>query len=136
MIVQELRAIQYRCGYLPEEELRALAQRINVPLHRVHEVASFYPLYRLQPPPTVEVRVCRDMACHLRGAPNLQRALEIVASEVGARQCEVEGVSCLGQCDNPVAVSINHHIYRGLAEPELRQRIELALAKEPLPHQK
>jgi len=36
MIVQELHQIQERCGYLPASELRALGQRLNLPLHRLH----------------------------------------------------------------------------------------------------
>src|SRR5438132_10111293 len=112
MIVQELRQIQERCGYLPNEEMRALSQRTGTPLHRLHEVASYYLLYRLAPPPTVDVKVCRDMSCHLHGAPRLQQSLEALGRELGG--VEVGGVSCLGQCDRPVAVSINDHaIYRG-----------------------
>ena len=76
MIVQDLRQIQERCGYLPAEELRALSQRTGTPLHRLHEVASFFPHFRLSPPPAVEVHVCRDMACHLRGAQRLTQALQ------------------------------------------------------------
>src|SRR6516164_7459348 len=111
MIVQELNLIQQRCGWLPEEELRALARRINQPLHRLHEVASYYPLYRLQPPPAVDVRVCRDMSCHLRGAPKLRVSLEAYARELAGDQACVEGVSCLGQCDHAVAVTINDNVY-------------------------
>jgi NADH:ubiquinone oxidoreductase subunit F (NADH-binding)/NADH:ubiquinone oxidoreductase subunit E len=136
MLVQELHHIQDRCGYLPEDELRALAERTNLPLHRIHEVASYYPLYRLQKPPTVEVKVCRDMACHLCSAERLQRSLTALAHEKGAEELQVQGVSCLGQCDRPVAVSVNDHVYRGLPEPELLKRIEIALAREPLPNQR
>src|SRR5947207_11445654 len=99
MIVQELREIQERQGWLPPAEMRALSARLNEPLHRIHEVASFYPLYRLTPPPAVEVKVCRDMACHLAGAPQLTAALQAVAQEFGPNQVSVCGVSCLGQCD-------------------------------------
>lgn len=134
MIVQELRQIQHRCGYLPEEEMRALAKRTGVPLHRLHEVASYYPLYRFSPPPAVDVKVCRDMACHIHGAPRLTRSLEALGRELGG--VEVCGVSCLGQCDKPVAVAINDHfIYRGLSEEELKNRIRSAAAREALPHQ-
>ena len=73
MIVQALHDIQQRFHYLPADELQALSKRLGVPLHRIHEVASFYPLYRLHPPAQVEVKVCRDMACHLRGADQLLR---------------------------------------------------------------
>jgi NADH:ubiquinone oxidoreductase subunit F (NADH-binding)/NADH:ubiquinone oxidoreductase subunit E len=136
MIVQELHKIQERCGYLPEAEMRELAKRLNEPLYKLHAVASFYPLYRLKPPPTVDIKVCRDMTCHLHGAPRLQRSLEALAHELGADgQVEVGGVSCLGQCDRPLAVSINDNVYRGLGEGELRHRIKLAASREELPHQ-
>lgn len=134
MIVQELKLIQERCGYLPAEELHALAQRITMPLHRLHEVASFYPLYRLQPPPAVEVRVCRDISCHLRGAPRLRDKLAAVAQEFGAG-VTVVGVSCLGQCDHAPAISINHHVYRGLPDEALTEHVCAAARGQPLPPQ-
>ena len=135
MIVQELHHIQERCGYLPVEELQALAKRLGVPLHRVHEVASFYPLYRLQPPPAVDVKVCRDMACYLHGSKALTRRLEARGRDVGGGRVQVSGVSCLGQCDRPVAVSVNDHVYQGLGEGEYKALMDLALAGQPLPPQ-
>src|SRR5262249_38332178 len=136
MIIQELIKVQERVGWLPQEELRALAQRLGVPLRRVHEVASFYPHYRLQPPPAVDVKVCRDMSCHLRGSPRLKANLQALANELGPRDICVEGVSCLGQCDYaPNVVAINDHVYRSVSETDLRARIEAALARQPLPHQ-
>jgi NADH:ubiquinone oxidoreductase subunit F (NADH-binding)/NADH:ubiquinone oxidoreductase subunit E len=135
MIVQELRQIQERCGYLPVEELRALSQRTNTPLHRLHEVASFFPHYRLQPGPAVDVKVCRDMACFLRRSTQLQRALEAKASEIGDGRVVVEGVSCLGQCDHAPAVSINDQVFWGLPEAKLQGLLEAAAAQEPLPPQ-
>src|SRR5437879_3636877 len=98
MIIQALNEIQDRVGYLPEVELRALAKRLRVPLHRLHEVASFYPRYRLQPPPPVRVEVCRDLACFLRGAAGLRTNLELLARDSGGDRIAVDGVSCLGQC--------------------------------------
>ncbi len=135
MIVQELTHIQERCGYLPDNELNALSERLRVPLHRLHEVASFYPLYRRTPPPAVTVQVCRDMACHLRNADGLQRDLEALGVEIGGGRVEVKGVSCLGQCDRPVAVVVNDHVYRGLSDEELRDRVRKGAAGEPLPQQ-
>jgi NADH:ubiquinone oxidoreductase subunit F (NADH-binding)/NADH:ubiquinone oxidoreductase subunit E len=135
MIVQELSQIQKRCGYLPAEELTALARKLNVPLHRIHEVASFFPHYRLTQGPAVEVKVCRDMACHLRAAPRLKAALKALANEIDPTEVEVEGVSCLGQCDRAPAVSINDQVYRGKTEAELEALVRIAAAREPLPPQ-
>jgi formate dehydrogenase beta subunit len=136
MIIQELHKIQDLHGYLPEDELRSLARRLNVPLHHVHEVASFFPHYRLRPPPPLDVKVCRDMTCHLRGASELRCRLEALADKIGPERMAVDGVSCLGQCDSaPNVISINNHVYWGLSETALRSRLEAALAREPLPDQ-
>ena len=43
-------------GYLPADQLRGLAGRIDVPLSQLHAVASFYPHFQLTPPPQVDVR--------------------------------------------------------------------------------
>lgn len=134
MIVQELHAIQHRCGYLPKDELVALSARINQPLRRLHAVASSFPHYRLEPPPRVDVRVCRDMACHMAGACGLHRRLEAIGNEIGGGHVSVEGVSCLGQCDNTPAISINDHVYWGKSESEIATLISDAVAGEKLPH--
>jgi NADH:ubiquinone oxidoreductase subunit F (NADH-binding)/NADH:ubiquinone oxidoreductase subunit E len=141
MIIQALTEIQDRCGYLPVDELRKASDKLKTPLHRLHEVASFYPLYRLQPPPLVDVRVCRDMSCHLRGSQRLRENLQALANELGKdehgkdRMC-VQGVSCLGQCDSaPAVVSINDHVYFGISDQEIQARVQAAAAQEPLPHQ-
>jgi NADH:ubiquinone oxidoreductase subunit F (NADH-binding)/NADH:ubiquinone oxidoreductase subunit E len=108
--VKELRAIQEHLGYLPKEEIKGLPDRLGVPLHRVHEVISFFPHFRCEPPPDVEVHVCRDQACHLRGAVDCTNRLKTVADEFGgARRVKVEGVSCLGRCDGAPAVLIELH---------------------------
>ena len=127
MIVDRLRRIQEEHGFLPGPELHSLSTELGVPLHRLHEVASFFPHYRLAPAPRVEVRVCRDMACHLRGDRRLRAGLEAMAQEVGVDLLEVEGVSCLGQCDRAPAVAIGEQIYRGLTGGEVRARVRRAL---------
>jgi formate dehydrogenase beta subunit len=136
MIVQKLREIQHRCGWLPERELRELSVATETPLHRIHEVASFFPHYRLHEGPTVEVHVCRDMACHLHGAPALQQAMTRFAKEVGGGEIHVDGVSCLGQCDSPPALAVNDSCFWGISASQARARIRAALAKEPIHQQR
>jgi len=134
MIVQELNAIQKRFGYLPANELRELADRIAVPLHRLHEVASFFPHYKLKRGPDVDVAVCRDISCHLAGAPRLKRGLQALANELdpNGQRIQVNGVSCLGQCDHAPAVIMNDHVYYGLQEFQIRERIHDAVAGKGL----
>src|SRR5580692_6768995 len=127
-IVQDLHEIQKRCGYLPKAELEALSRRRKqTPLHRLHEVASFFPHFKLAPPPTLEVRVCRDMACHLRGAVEFHKNLEALAEEVAPGEVVVSGVSCLGQCDGAPALLIGDHVVRKGAFEKMRALLRIAL---------
>ncbi|MGH7320287.1 MAG: NADH-ubiquinone oxidoreductase-F iron-sulfur binding region domain-containing protein [Candidatus Rokuibacteriota bacterium] len=117
MIIQELRAIQSKYGFLPVEELRALSVRISVPLYHLHGVASSFPHFRLDPPAPVEVRVCADMACHLNGGAKLRAAFEAEAGR--ASGVNVLPVSCLGRCDRAPAAALNDRILETIVEAEV-----------------
>ena len=111
MIIQELNLIQKTHSYLPADALQDLSRRLNVPLYRLHGLASFYPHFRLQPPPEVDLRVCRDMACALRGADDLQAIARTAADASTLTDIQVGATACLGQCDGAPAITINDQVY-------------------------
>src|SRR5690349_6768814 len=114
MIVQHLNQIQSRHGYLPRESLVALAERLAVPLYRIEEVVSFFPHYRKSAPPHLEVHVCRDMSCHLRGSASLiEKVKASLGADIAAGRATVCGVSCLGRCDRAPAVRMYCHAADG-----------------------
>ena len=119
MLIDDLREIQARHGYLPEEELKSLSERKGIPLYEAHGVASFYPHFRLKPPPAATLRVCTDLTCHLHGACDLLETLRETVDYAGLENWEVSGVSCLGQCDGAPAVSINERSYRSMSPDRL-----------------
>ncbi len=123
----ELRAIQTTHGYLPSDQLYKLATQLKMPVSEIHAVASYYPLFYLKPPPKVDVRVCADMSCHLRGAGHLRKSLEHEFRGRPPAEISVRDVSCLGRCDTAPALSINDNIYSGVTR-ELA--IEMVLGSE------
>lgn len=130
MIIEELRAIQHRHGYLPVDELRALSQRVQVPLYQLHGVATFFPHFRLSPAPPVEVRVCADLSCHLHHADGLLRD---VAGRFGPGNVVVRPVSCLGRCDSAPAASINDTVVPSATAGSLTDAVEALLGGRPIP---
>jgi len=133
LIYDELKAIQSQFGYLPADELASLSARSSIALYRLHGVASFYPHFRLAPAPKADVRVCCDMACHLRGADDLRAALERRYQNAAPADFSLQEVSCLGQCDGAPAIAVNGHVFTRINSAAADLLIRDALAGEPLP---
>ena len=119
MLIEDLREIQARRGYLPEDELISLSERKGIPLYEIQGVASFYPHFRFEPPPKATLRVCTDLSCHLHGACDVLEMLRETVEYAGLDNWEISGVSCLGQCDGAPAISINDRSYRAMSPDRL-----------------
>lgn len=133
MLFDELKEIQREFGYLPSARLNDLAARKQVPLHRVHEVASFYPFFYLEPQPKVTVGVCGDLSCHMRGSGRLFQHLKQRFAPGGAN-IAVREISCPGRCDTAPAVSINDVIVGNIESHDAENLIALALTGVNPPH--
>jgi NADH-quinone oxidoreductase subunit F len=120
-----LHAVQAEHGWLSRGCLRELADRMGLPFPEVWGVASFYAMFRLEPPAGVRVQVCEDVTCRLRGA-----CLEALQARHGAprrfqghaypHEAEAaawEAVPCLGRCEHaPVAVVDDRIIHEATFE--------------------
>ena len=133
MIYEELHAIQRQFGYLPAAELASLSSRSSVPLYRLHGVASFYPHFRLAPPPKADVRVCCDMSCHLAGAQDLRAGLERRYQGAAPGDFTLREVSCLGQCDGAPSMSVNDQIFTRVNSAIADRLVRDALAGQSMP---
>lgn len=130
---EELRAIQREFGYLPADRLTTLAAKINVPVSQIHAVASFYPHFHLSPPPKVDVRVCADMSCHLRGGDQVRSALDSAFQGADPKEICLRDVSCLGRCDQAPAIMVNDNIQSHVASRDAVTMVQDVLAGKPFP---
>jgi len=132
MIIPALHERQHaRGGYLTDADMRAVAEDVGVPLHRVNAVVTFFPHFRTDPPPKVQVHVCRDMSCHRRGSVMMIERLTQWAKKNHGTDVEVCGVSCLGRCDRAPAVIINEELFVDRRDDELREAINCFIADQP-----
>ena len=104
-LIPMLMEIQGRLGWLPREELEALAREQKRPLYEIQGLVSFYPHFRTEPPAGVTVRVCHDLTCWLNGAEDRIAQLHEQYGDTG--DVEVVEISCPGRCDIAPAATVD-----------------------------
>jgi NADH-quinone oxidoreductase subunit E len=102
-LVGALQDVAEEFGYLPEEVLEMLSERLKVPLSHMYSLATFYTSFRLEPLGKHLCSVCVGTACHVRGAELvvdvIERELNIQAGETtDDGNFTLETVNCLGAC--------------------------------------
>lgn len=110
--IEALYAAQELFSYVPPEAMTLIAEELKIPESQVFGVVTFYTMFSLEPQAPNVLRVCRDLSCHLAGAPKLIGALE---DALGVRhghnspdgQFTLKVVSCLGLCDMQPAMLVN-----------------------------
>jgi len=111
-------------GWLSYACLEAVAKLLNLSPLKVHEVASFYSMFHLDPVGKYHVQVCGTTPCMLRGAEALceraKKHLGIELKEVTSDGLfSIEEVECLGGCVNAPIVQINDDYFEDLTEDAL-----------------
>jgi len=104
-LIPALNAIQERVGWLPREELVTLSREVRRPLYEIEGLVSFYPHFRTEPPKKVELRVCHDLSCWLRGAD--ERIARLRQRYDADAEVELVEGSCIGRCDLAPACTVN-----------------------------
>ncbi len=119
MVIGVLQDVQDEFNYLPEDALRYLSRKSEIPLSRLYGVARFYNAFSLKPRGKNIIRVCLGTACHLKGGP---RIADAIAHELGIepgettedRMFTLERVNCLGCCALAPVVEVNGYVHAGV----------------------
>lgn len=102
-LIQVLLDIQHENRWLPEEALRRVSKKLNVPLNRIQHIITFYKAFSVVPKGRHEIHVCTGTACHVRGAPRLLSAIQdLTGIKPGETDQDLkfslETVNCVGCC--------------------------------------
>lgn len=89
-LIHVLMDIQSENQWLPKEILSTISRKLEVPLSRVMQIASFYKTFSLTPRARHAIHVCNGASCRLRGA---DRLLDSVQQEIGIRPGEMDAAA-------------------------------------------
>jgi NADH-quinone oxidoreductase E subunit len=107
---------QREFGWLSLPAMEYVAELMELPLAWVTSVASFYTMYWKEPKGRWHIQVCRNLSCALRGAVDVQRALEArLGIHDGERTADgrfsLEEVECLASCGTAPVLQVNNADY-------------------------
>ena len=130
-----LQDINAEYNYLPEEALEFTSRKLNIPMSRIYEIATFYTSFTLVPRGKYTIKVCLGSACYVRGAPKIlgefERKLEIKPGQTTKDlMFSLESVNCVGACAIGPTIMINEVFYGGMTTGKVDDLItELRLVK-------
>ena len=135
ILIAVLQRVQEKIGYLPEDAMRMIADRLSLSLSQAYGVASFYKHFHFKPRGRNVVKVCMGTACHVRGA---KAVLTEVEQKLGIKEGEtapdlsvtLETVGCVGCCALAPVATINDQDLYGELTPRMVDDIIHAVRSE------
>lgn len=133
VLIAVLQRVQEKIGYLPDDAMSMIAERLNMSLTNVYGVASFYKHFHFKPRGKNVVKVCMGTACHVRGAGAVLSEME---KKLGIKEGEttpdltvtLETVGCVGCCALAPVVTVNDQELYGELTPKMVDDI-IAMAR-------
>ncbi len=141
MLLTALYIAQEQYGYLSEEAIARVAQRLGVLPMDVYTTASFYTLFHQEPVARYRIQVCEGLSCFLSGEDDsfgAEGLLAYLRQKLGLKEGQqrsadgkfsLETVQCLAACDTAPNMRINEELYGNLT-PAKVDSILAELAKE------
>ncbi len=103
VLIQVLLDVQREFNWIPNDVIKRISERMQIPISQIYRVASFYKAMSLTPVGRHLVQVCLGTACHVRGGPKVldkaEQMLDIKAGDTTKdMKFTLQRVNCLGCC--------------------------------------
>ncbi len=113
-------------GHISAEVETYVADLLEVPPVKVHEVLTFYTLIPATPRGKLHFQVCRGLSCHLLGCEriiqHLSKKLRLQPGETSPDlRYSLTEVECLGACETAPMMQLNEDYVGFLTEKKLDQ---------------
>ena len=128
-LVPMLLYTQDEVGYLSDEAIAYIAQKVDLSELEVRNVISYYSMLHTKPVGKFNVQVCRNICCMLRGADEI---IEHTKKKLGIPHKGVtddgrfsfEEVECLGACSWGPAMQVNYDFHENLTTEKVDDILE------------
>lgn len=124
-----LNELQAKIGFISESMQDYVANRLQVPISRVHGVVTFYSFFTTTPRGKHVVKFCMGTACYVGGTPQLiEKAKQILGVEPGQTTADgmitVEICRCVGACSQAPVIVVDENILGKMRPNKLPQALK------------
>jgi len=116
IVLPAIWAVQREWGYIPAEATDEIAEVVGIAAAEIHELVTFYSMFREKPVGHYVLSICGTLSCALCGGEGL---LEYLQEKLGIKPGEttadglfsIEVVMCLGACAWAPAMLVNDQLH-------------------------
>ncbi|MDD5491737.1 MAG: NAD(P)H-dependent oxidoreductase subunit E [bacterium] len=111
-----LHYVQTLFGYLPQEAMEYISEKLSIPTAHIYGMATFYNYFSLQPKAKYQIYLCKGTACYVAGGARTQERLK-EELKIGIGETTQDGMfgvnitRCLGCCGLSPVMQVNEDIY-------------------------
>jgi NADH:ubiquinone oxidoreductase subunit E len=128
--IPALHAAQRLHGWCSPTAIEQVACVMRLTPGYLTALATFYDMFETQPKGRVDVYVCTNISCSLRGADDVYAAMLEAAGD--DPDFHVKAFECLGACDIAPMASVDGEYVGPLEESDCRQIVEDVKAGRPV----
>jgi NADH:ubiquinone oxidoreductase subunit E len=126
-LIAVLHKAQHLYGFLSDEVIYFVSEKMDIPTSKIYGVISFYSYFTTKQRGQYVVNVCLGTACFVRGADAImkefEKQLNIKAGETTSdMKFTLTGLRCIGACGLAPVVMVNEKVY-GRMEKEMVLKI-------------
>ena len=135
-----LHLIQEEIGYISNDAIEWVAQKLELQPINVYEVVTFYPMFRQKPIGRRHIKVCRTLSCALTGGykvcAQFQKEFGCQTGEISADgEVTIEFVECLASCGTGPVVMIDDELHENVGcEQAKKLSDQIKAAAQPRNH--
>jgi NADH:ubiquinone oxidoreductase subunit E len=129
-LISILQDLESEFGYLREDAIMWISERLDVPPARFYGVATFYAQFHLKPRGKNVITACCGTACHVKGSErlinSLVKELAIPAGEDTSEDLKftVEKVNCVGACSIAPVIIVNKTVHGKMTPDKLMKEMK------------
>ncbi|MFH1126126.1 MAG: NADH-quinone oxidoreductase subunit NuoE [Candidatus Altiarchaeota archaeon] len=128
-LIEVLEEIQEAFGHVSEEHMKAVEQKLKIPLVDICGVTTFYSVLKLKPSGKHTIRICTGTPCHVKNSDVLHAYLE---EKLKVREGEttsdglftLERVNCIGACAYAPLMVIDDEVFGELTKEKIDKILE------------